>query len=117
MSTGAVGRERGTAAGDAAPSTGNAEPAAERFGSCVVVEQKTCEESAIRDPSEAAGLQKSCGEISKGVWHDEPCPTDGVVGVCKSAAAGRLLYYKGAEDPKHDCEQLHMGGKYQPAQS
>jgi hypothetical protein len=94
---------------------GAATAAAPTVGACTVEADKSCSETKLNNPDDSATYGKQCAEISKGTWADGPCPMDGVIGECNSAAAGRTVYYKGAKDPKHTCEQMVMGGVYTAA--
>lgn len=102
-----------TQAGGAAGA--GAAAAAPTVGACTVKADKSCSETKLNNPDDSATYGKQCAEISKGTWADGPCPMEGVIGECNSAAAGRTVYYKGAKDPKHTCEQMVMGGVYTAA--
>jgi len=84
-------------------------------GACTVKADKNCSETKLNNPGDSETYGKQCADISKGTWADGPCPMDNVVGECNSASAGRTVYYKGAKDPKHHCEQMVMGGAYTAA--
>ena len=94
------------AAGAAAATT------AATVGACTVKADKSCSETKLNNPGDSATYGKMCAEVQEGTWADGPCPTENVVGECNSASAGRTVYYKGAKDPKHTCEQMVMGGVY-----
>jgi len=102
-----------TAAAGAA-SSGGAKAAA-TVGACTVKSDKSCSETKLNSPDDSATYAKMCAEVEKGTWADGPCPAANVVGECNSASAGRTVYYKGAKDPKHTCEQMVMGGVYTAA--
>ena len=89
--------------------------AAATVGACTVKSAKSCSETKLNNPGDSATYGKMCAEIEKGTWAEGPCPTENVVGECNSASAGRTVYYKGAKDPKHTCEQMVMGGAYTAA--
>lgn len=101
-----------TAAGGAAAG-GAAAPAT--VGACTVKADKSCSETKLNNPGDSATYGKMCAEVEKGTWAEGPCPMENVVGECNSASAGRTVYYKGAKDPKHTCEQTVMGGAYTAA--
>ena len=102
-----------TAAGGAAAAAGGA--AAASVGACTVKSDKSCSETRLNNPDDSATYGKMCAEVEKGTWAEGPCPMENVVGECSSASAGRTVYYKGAKDPKHTCEQMVMGGVYTAA--
>jgi hypothetical protein len=89
--------------------------AAARVGACTVTSARSCSETKLNNPDDSATYGKMCAEIEKGAWADGPCSTENVVGECNSASAGRTVYYKGAKDPEHTCEQMVMGGVYTAA--
>jgi hypothetical protein len=93
-----------------APAAGGA--AAATVGACTVKSARSCSETKLNNPGDSATYGKMCADVEKGTWADGPCPTENVVGECNSASAGRTVYYKGAKDPKHTCEQMVMGGVY-----
>lgn len=103
-----------TAAAGAAATTAGAGAAAS-VGACTVKSDKRCSETRLNNPDDSATYGKMCAEVEKGTWAEGPCPTENVVGECNSASAGRTVYYKGARDPKHTCEQMVMGGVYTAA--
>jgi hypothetical protein len=86
-------------------------------GACTIKADRSCSETKLNNPGDSATYAKTCAEVEKGTWADGPCPTTNVVGECSSASAGRTVYYKGAKDPKHTCEQMVMGGVYTAAAS
>jgi hypothetical protein len=98
-----------TAAGRAADSGGAA--AAATVGACIVKADKSCSETKLNNPGDSATYGKMCTD-SKGTWAEGPCPMEKAIGECNSASAGRTVYYKGAKDTKHTCEQMVMGGVY-----
>jgi hypothetical protein len=100
-----------TAAGGAAGS-GGAAAAAPTVGACTVAADRSCSETKLNNPGDSATYGKMCAETSKGTWADGACPMENAIGECNSASAGRTVYYKGARDSKHTCEQLVMGGVY-----
>ena len=99
-----------TPAGGAAESGGAA--AAPTVGACTVKADKSCSETKLNNPGDSATYGKICADTSKGTWAEGPCPMENAIGECNSASAGRTVYYKGAKDPQHTCEQLVMGGVY-----
>jgi hypothetical protein len=84
-------------------------------GACTVAAEKSCSETKLNNPGDSATYGKMCAEINKGTWAEGPCPMEKVIGECNSASAGRTVYYKGAKDAKHTCEQMVMGGVYTAA--
>ena len=105
-------------AGGMAAATGGAAAggmAAAKVGACTVKSARSCSETKLNNPDDSATYGKMCAEIEKGAWADGPCPTENAVGECNSASAGRTVYYEGAKDPKHTCEQMVMGGVYTAA--
>ncbi|MEJ7596906.1 MAG: hypothetical protein WKG01_03255 [Kofleriaceae bacterium] len=92
-----------------------APPAGPTVGACTVKEDKSCSETKLNNPGDSATYGKQCADILKGAWADGPCPMENVIGECNSASAGRTVYYKGAKDTKHTCEQMVMGGVYTAA--
>ncbi len=102
----------GAAAAGTAASGG---AAAATVGACTVKSSKSCSETKLNNPDDSATYGKMCAEIEKGTWADGPCPTENVIGECNSASAGRTVYYKGAKDAKHTCEQMVMGGVFTAA--
>ncbi len=105
------------ATADTPPATADTPPAAAgpTVGACTVKADKNCSETKLNNPGDSETYGKQCAEISKGEWAEGPCPMDNVVGECNSASAGRTVFYKGAKDPKHYCEQMIMGGTYTAA--
>ena len=103
------------AAGAPAAGGGGAASSSASVGACTVKSAKSCSETKLNNPDDSATYGKMCAEIEKGTWAEGPCPTENVVGECNSASAGRTVYYKGAKDPKHTCEQMVMGGVYTAA--
>jgi hypothetical protein len=101
-------------AGGATESAAGASAAA-NVGACTVKADKSCSETKLNNPDDSATYGKMCADINKGTWAEGPCPMENVIGECNSASAGRTVYYKGAKDAKHTCEQLVMGGRYTAA--
>jgi hypothetical protein len=89
--------------------------AAASVGACTVKSAKSCSETKLNNPDDSATYGKMCAEVEKGTWAEGPCPMENVVGECNSASAGRTVYYKGAKDAKHTCEQMVMGGVFTAA--
>jgi len=104
-----------TAAGGAAAAGGAKAGAAASVGACTVKADRSCSETRLNNPEDSATYGKMCAEVEKGSWAEGPCPTENVIGECNSASAGRTVYYKGAKDAKHTCEQMVMGGVYTAA--
>lgn len=90
-------------------------PAGPTVGACTVKEDKSCSETKLHNPGDSETYGKQCADISKGTWAEGPCPMDKVIGECNSASAGRTVFYKGAKDAKHTCEQMIMGGVWTAA--
>lgn len=86
--------------------------AAATVGACTVKSSKSCSETRLNNPDDSATYGKMCADIEKGIWAEGPCPMENVIGECNSASAGRTVYYKGARDAKHTCEQMVMGGVF-----
>ncbi len=101
------------AAGGAATAAKGA--AAATVGACTVKSDKSCSETRLNNPDDSATYGKMCAEVQEGTWAEGPCPMENVIGECNSASAGRTVYYKGAKDAKHTCEQMVMGGVYTAA--
>lgn len=91
---------------------GAAAAAAPTVGACTVKADKSCSETKLNNPGDSATYGKMCTDDSKGTWAEGPCPMEKAIGECNSASAGRTVYYKGAKDAKHTCEQMVMGGVY-----
>ncbi len=99
----------------AAGGAGAAGGAAATVGACTVKSDKSCSETKLNNPDDSATYGKMCAEVQEGTWAEGPCPMENVIGECNSASAGRTVYYKGAKDARHTCEQMVMGGVYTAA--
>jgi hypothetical protein len=105
----------GSDSGSSAAPAPEAKPAGPTVGACTVKEDKSCSETKLNNPGDFETYGKQCADISKGTWAEGPCPMDKVIGECNSASAGRTVFYKGAKDAKHTCEQMIMGGVWTAA--